>query len=152
MKFTLYGPPLSMNKLERLGGRNPRARWAAKKRLRARLGREIRAAIGVPAFPVLEEKMRLRVHAYHETRRLDPDNVIGGLKVAIDAMRDVGLIWRDSEKWLVIDEPKQSIDRDNPRTVIEIGPFRLREKNIHGAGWQIPSAKAGDKSTGGESA
>ncbi len=128
MKVTLYGPPWSMNKLERLGGRNHQARWKAKKRLRARLATEIMASIGVSMFPVAEEKMRLKVHVYHKTRRLDPDNVVGGLKVTIDAMRDVGLIWRDSPKWLVIDEPKQDIDHDNPRTVLEVERFKTTRR------------------------
>lgn len=52
-------------------------------------------------------------------RYLDPDNLAGGCKILIDAMCDVGLIFRDSPKWWK-PEFKQNLDRMNPRTEIEI--------------------------------
>lgn len=142
MKFTLASVPPSGNQLERLA-RSPRARWALKKKMRARLAWEIRFALldaGLPIpFPVranrevLEllddgsvayrrpEKMRVVVRVFRD-RLLDPDNAAAGLKVHLDAMRDIGLLWNDSPKWLSL-EVEQFIDKENPRTEIEIEPF-----------------------------
>jgi hypothetical protein len=56
-------------------------------------------------------------------RLLDEDNLAGGCKLLIDAMKDTGLIFRDSPKWLHT-EFFQHIDRLNPRTEIEISQVK----------------------------
>ena len=45
---------------------------------------------------------------------------MGSLKILIDAMRDIGLIYRDSPKWLKVDKPIQKLDHKNPRVEIAI--------------------------------
>lgn len=52
-------------------------------------------------------------------RFLDKDNLYGGAKILIDALRDVGLIFRDSPKWVDVNV-YQKIDGKNRRTEIRI--------------------------------
>ena len=85
------------------------------------MGFEIGAAIGIGKFPVLKKKMDVRVKVYRQHRRLDEDNLKGGVKVLIDAMRDVGLLYRDSPDWMKL-EVEQELDHANPRTVVVIEP------------------------------
>jgi hypothetical protein len=60
------------------------------------------------------------VHFYsYRSRKIDPGNLVGGMKYLVDSLQNMGLIWRDSEKYL---EAKyyQYKDKENPRTEIII--------------------------------
>ena len=53
------------------------------------------------------------------TRKLDKDNLIGGCKGLVDALKKHNLIVDDSPKWIEV-EYKQETEGKNPRTVIEV--------------------------------
>jgi len=59
----------------------------------------------------------------YRKRRFDKDNQYGGLKPLLDALKDIGLIWDDHEKWIDL-ETRQSIDGKNPRTEIYVEPIK----------------------------
>jgi Holliday junction resolvase RusA-like endonuclease len=52
-------------------------------------------------------------------RYLDKDNLYGGAKVLVDAIRDIGMIVNDSPKWIDL-KVRQRLDRANQRTEIKI--------------------------------
>jgi Holliday junction resolvase RusA-like endonuclease len=68
--------------------------------------------------------MVLSTTIYWKTRSLDEDNAMGSLKIMIDAMRDIGLIYRDSPKWLEVKKPVQMIDHEDPRVEIQLEEIR----------------------------
>lgn len=127
MFLTLYTTPPTTNELERM-------HWAVKKRLRTSLGLELRIAqlqwspatsaeIMEPTAPGCPptKRRRVRFTVYWRTRRVDPDNLAGGLKPVLDAMRDVGLIKNDSPRWLDMPAPQQYLARKTePRIEITI--------------------------------
>jgi len=87
--------PLSANRLQRM-------HWCVKKRERARLAKMLMVAAiesGLVLNPDVVEKKDLVIH-YYLPRRYDKDNAEGGVKLLIDAMRDIGLVSRDSLRWL----------------------------------------------------
>lgn len=53
-------------------------------------------------------------------RFFDDDNLAGGLKPLIDAMRDIELIRNDTPRWFRL-AAEQKRDRENPRVEIELG-------------------------------
>jgi len=53
------------------------------------------------------------------SRRLDSDNLSGGLKYLRDTLKDVRLIYDDSPRWLKA-EYRQQIDSKNHRVEVEI--------------------------------
>ena len=53
------------------------------------------------------------------SRRLDSDNLSGGLKYLRDTLKDVRLIYDDSPRWLKA-EYRQEIDSKNHRVEVEI--------------------------------
>jgi len=90
------------------------------------------ADIGITP-PFAAPKMRVQINVYSKgarARRLDTDNLWGGCKTMIDAMRDVGLIRNDSPKWLDLSVCEHR--EDGPFTVIEfessIEPAKRAEK------------------------
>jgi len=61
----------------------------------------------------------------YRSRRLDSDNLSGGLKYLRDTLKDVRLIYDDSPRWLKA-EYRQEIDSKNHRVEIEIfGEFGI---------------------------
>jgi Holliday junction resolvase RusA-like endonuclease len=101
---------------------NQRMYWAVKKKLRETFAKEIYYAWYESGSPAWDgpRKMILTTTIYWKTRRLDEDNAMGSLKIMIDAMRDIGLIYRDSPKWLEVKKPVQMIDHEDPRVVIQL--------------------------------
>lgn len=92
--------------------------WAKRRRLRRtwawRLTVELaRVAPGVTGPD--QPKMSVNVIIYRP-RRLDKDGAYGGCKPVLDAMRDVGLIRNDSERWLDLGVSQMI---GPPKTVIE---------------------------------
>jgi len=64
------------------------------------------------------ERRRVEFHSYRP-RKIDDDNLNGGFKQVRDVLEDMGLIWRDSPKFLDA-EYYQYTDRKNQRTEIII--------------------------------
>jgi Holliday junction resolvase RusA-like endonuclease len=79
---------------------------------------EIRAAGVEPKENAEKEKKTVRITSYRG-RMLDKDNLYGGVKVCLDALRKLNLIHDDSPKWIEL-EVIQVSERLNPRTEIEI--------------------------------
>ena len=65
-------------------------------------------------------RRQVQIISYRK-RTFDKDNHYGGLKPLLDALKDIGLIWDDHEKWIDL-ETWQEIDGENPRTEIYIEP------------------------------
>ena len=63
----------------------------------------------------------------YRSRRLDSDNLSGGLKYLRDTLKDVRLIYDDSPRWLKA-EYRQQIDSKNHRVEVEI--FGEFEANV----------------------
>lgn len=93
----------------------------ARKRLRERYGWLLVAVAGFSASDCVSgpEKRYVRIKSFRRNS-VDADNLAGGAKVLLDAMRDVRLIYDDSPEYLEV-EYEQEMDRDNPRTLIYIG-------------------------------
>ena len=64
------------------------------------------------------EKRAVDIHSYRE-KLLDPDNLYGSVKLLLDSMEDLGLIWDDGPEYLSL-SVSQKIDRKNLRTEIII--------------------------------
>ena len=64
------------------------------------------------------KRRRLRIWSFRK-RLLDPDNFIGGTKPLTDALKELGLIWDDSTKYISLGA-EQFIDGYDPRTEIFI--------------------------------
>lgn len=65
-----------------------------------------------------KEKRTVEIYSYRK-RRIDPDNLIGGMKPLIDCLRKMKLIWDDSPKYLDL-TVVQETDGKDPRTEIVI--------------------------------
>jgi hypothetical protein len=103
-----------------------RMHWAERKRLRLRLAKEIWGRYLLDGYHGDIEKDRgkkvkksVTITLYRKGRRFDKDNAYGAVKILIDALRDVGFVYNDSEKWLDLGVC-QELDHEHPRTEIEI--------------------------------
>lgn len=65
------------------------------------------------------DRKKLKIISYRK-RLLDWDNFVGGLKLLIDSLVDMNLIYDDSIEYLELQNPEQQIDLKNPRTEIYI--------------------------------
>lgn len=65
------------------------------------------------------EKRRLSIVSFRKNL-MDQDNFIGGLKLLIDGLVDLGLLYDDSPEFLELGKLEQGIDPNNPRTEIYI--------------------------------
>lgn len=65
-----------------------------------------------------KEKRRVEIYSYRK-QLLDPDNLYGSVKLLLDAMIDMKLIYDDSLEYLSL-SVYQEIDKKNPRTEIVI--------------------------------
>lgn len=79
--------------------------WGYRHKLRQTFEWEIKAITSefIEKYPeaiAKEGERRKLVITSFRPRRIDPDNVISGLKPCIDALKNLGLIWDDSEKCL----------------------------------------------------
>jgi len=98
MKFIIKTKVPSNNSLLRM-------HWAERKRLKAVFMREIWIWVQLvenERIPILREKKKksVRIILYRKHRRFDKDNAYGGCKMVVDAIRELGLIYNDSPKWL----------------------------------------------------
>ena len=95
-----------------------RMHYQARKRLMWEFMWEIRAAGIESRGNAGREKRTVRITSYRG-RMLDKDNLYGGAKVCLDAIKKMNLIRDDSPKWIEL-EVIQVSERLNPRTEIEI--------------------------------
>lgn len=118
--------PPSTNQLERM-------HWAVKKKLREKFTWELLSVLSetpwepVPKDEIPKMKAAIIVYRGKGMKMLDEDNLAGGMKPLIDAIRDVGLIRNDSPKWFKLDSPRQERDRENSRVEIELTPVSPAE-------------------------
>jgi Holliday junction resolvase RusA-like endonuclease len=71
--------------------------------------------------------MAVDLTIYQPYRRLDQDNAEGSMKPVIDSLRSLGLIYRDSPKWLK-KTITQEVDRKNPRVEVSISEIGTEGK------------------------
>ncbi len=120
VKFTIPRTPPYLNDYIR-------SHWAVKKELRRTWARDVfyalLAAGGERIVSMKDErppKMRVHIKIFWQTRRTDPDSLVGCVKPILDGMRDALLIRNDSEAWLEL-EVEQDLDHEKPRTEFEFG-------------------------------
>jgi hypothetical protein len=109
-----------------------RMHWAVKKKLRHGYSWAISMALLDQLKGQLDRfwrqplpKMRVQVTVHSggaSVRRLDADNLWGGCKPLIDAMRDAGLIRNDSPKWIDLGV-RENREPGRTGTRIEFEPF-----------------------------
>jgi hypothetical protein len=110
IEFSILSPICSLNQIERMG-------WPALRDLERGYQWAIICAIG---HPEIDCCCRCRVEILsRRARLLDPDNLRGGAKRLVDALRRLGWIWRDSPLWIDL-QVEQVVDRANTRTEIKI--------------------------------
>lgn len=93
--------------------------WAKRRKVQDTYRMAIHAAmdgVRVPRFK--PTKCKVEVASYRK-RLLDFDNLVGGTKLIVDALRKLGIVYRDSPKWLDLGV-RQEIDGKHPRTEIFI--------------------------------
>ena len=110
IKLSILSPIRSLNEVERMN-------WAARRDLEHAYQWAIIAQIGRRP-EALQCRTRVEILS-HRARLLDSDNLRGGAKRLVDALRHLGWIWRDSPRWLDLDVD-QLVDRVNQGTEIKI--------------------------------
>jgi len=77
--------------------------WGARDRLKKSYVAHISGAIHDMDMKINKlkrpKKRRLMIYSYRK-KIMDPDNIISSHKEMIDAIKDLGLIWDDSEKYI----------------------------------------------------
>lgn len=75
---------------------------------------------GYERFALKEKrKVKMRITRYG-SRLLDRDNMIGGTKSILDAIRRTGMIVDDSPKWVHIEYAQEKCKRGLEKTVVEV--------------------------------
>jgi Holliday junction resolvase RusA-like endonuclease len=110
----------SLNKTDRWE-RNPRYRFHGAK-LKKLVKRRIAQWILYSNVPVFKEKVRITIKWVEKDRRRDYDNIQAGAKLILDALRKMGRIVNDSQKWLEPVVHRFEIDKLNPRIEVTIEP------------------------------
>jgi len=100
--------------------------WAQRRKLRPQYAWAVRVAMLEAGwaeegdlYPELTPKMKVQITS-HRKALLDRDNLVGGAKPLIDALKDVHAIRDDSPAWVSI-EYIQVVDKGN-KTVIDLEP------------------------------
>lgn len=104
MKLTIPRVPISPNDRERL-------HWTDKRKTNKKWRGDIMAALDRNRFYIVRIVL-------HRRRLLDEDNAVGSLKPVLDGLRDSGLIYDDSRRWILL-HTSQVQDKDD-YTEIEI--------------------------------
>jgi Holliday junction resolvase RusA-like endonuclease len=121
IKLVVWKIPPSSNEYLRM-------HWAVKKRLRSNFAWLLKIAAAPHILTAEKMAAHVQITIFSNApkatggraRRLDYDNLYGGVKPLLDAMKDIRLIVNDSPKWL---DPGVSECRDpveSPRTEISI--------------------------------
>lgn len=111
MRVTIYADVPSLNKLLRM-------HWAKRRRLCDDVQAEITAMHGLPLPSRRRVAKSVRIMSYRK-RLLDKDNLTGGAKPIVDALKLCGFIWDDSPEWIEL-HVDQAVDAKRPRTEIEV--------------------------------
>ena len=106
-----------------------RAHWAVRKRTKDNAAWHLRAVMGRKSIDHLDRFANVRITVYSNApkstggrvRALDRDNLIGGQKPLVDAMKQAGILKDDSPKWAAIAYVENRDKVERPRTEIEIG-------------------------------
>lgn len=72
--------------------------------------------------PAASERMRLRITSYRKNL-LDQDNLAGGCKPLIDAIKDLKLLVDDGPEWVEVEFEQVKIKDHLEHTMIEIEPI-----------------------------
>jgi len=95
-----------------------RCHWTERYKIQKDYGILLNAAIEDKHKVKTEQPRRVEIYSYRK-QLLDPDNLVGSVKLLLDAIEEAGLIWDDSPEYLSL-SVFQEIDRHNPRTEIVI--------------------------------
>jgi hypothetical protein len=121
LRVTIDGVTPSLNKL--LG-----MHWQARRKLRPQYAWAIKVAMieagwsaELEMWPELPPKMRVQITS-HRKALLDKDNLVGGAKPLLDALKDVHAIRNDSPDWVTV-EYLQVVDKAQ-KTVIDMEPMK----------------------------
>lgn len=106
-----------------------RSHWAVRKRLKDNAAWHLRAVMGRKSIEHRDRFANVRITVYSNApklaggraRMLDTDNLIGGQKPLVDAMKQAGLLKDDSPKWAAIEYVECRDKVESVRTEIEIG-------------------------------
>lgn len=117
LRVTIEGVTPSLNQLVRM-------HWSKRRKLRPQYAWAIRVAMLEAGwaeegdlYPELAPKMRVQIVS-HRSAELDRDNLVGGAKPLVDALKDVHVIRDDSPAWAEV-EYIQVVDKAN-KTVIDL--------------------------------
>lgn len=105
-------PTPSLNKLQRM-------HFHARKRLRDSYERIFRARTTSLTRALPSQFRRVKIVRYGP-RQLDHDNLVGGCKPVLDALKRAGLIWDDSPAFLAVDYRQLKAAPKQARTVVSI--------------------------------
>jgi hypothetical protein len=105
VKLVIKRIPASPNDRERL-------HWTERRKANRKWRADIMAALGRDQF------CRVRI-ALHRRRLLDDDNAVGSLKPVIDGLRDSGLIYDDSKRWILLSTEQVKDSEDFTEIEIE---------------------------------
>lgn len=102
MLLNIRRTPPSPNEIKRQF-RNPHVY----KQLRHQWGWELKAAAGLDRFRLealadTQTKMRVKIHIAHK-QKFDPDNLVGSVKVILDALREIHFLADDSPELLELE-------------------------------------------------
>jgi len=96
-----------------------RMHWTERYKLQKDYGYLIKAAIeDKHRIKYMYEYRKVEIFSYRK-QLLDPDNLVGSVKLLLDAIEEAGLIWKDSSEYLSL-SVFQEIDKKNPRTEVII--------------------------------
>ena len=108
-----------------------RMHWAKRRKLRPQYAWAVRAAasdagwaVGGDMYPVLAPKMQVRITSYR-AKTLDYDNLVGGMKPLVDALKDACLLRDDSPEWANISYVQ--VAGKERKTVVELEVMRWKE-------------------------
>lgn len=105
-----------------------RSHWAARKRLKDNAAWHVRASMGRYKIDHRDRFANVSITVYSNApkvaggrvRVLDRDNLIGGQKPLVDAMKQAGILKDDSPKWAAIAYVERRDPVESPRTEIEV--------------------------------
>jgi len=102
-----------------------RMHWTERYKIQKDYGYLLKAAIeDKHRIKYMYEYRKVEIFSYRK-QLLDPDNLVGSVKLLLDAIEEAGLIWEDSPEYLSL-SVFQEIDKKNPRTEVII--YVLDEK------------------------
>jgi hypothetical protein len=108
VKLVINRIPMSPNDRERL-------HWTDRRKANRKWRSDIMAALDRDQF----QKVRIILH---RRRLLDDDNAVGSLKPVIDGLRDSGLIYDDSKRWILL--TSEQVKDSDDYTEIDIEEVR----------------------------